>query len=159
MLKNVTRKHVIKKYANRKLYDTCTSRYVTLGAVSELLRQGQEIEVIERETGRDLTSLILSQVVASEEKSRPAGITTAIPERGQVWLDYVRRALRGRAAQVTGELEERVDAAVEGTLSRLSIPSRRDLDLISRRLERLEREVKGLRASARGTNSRASSDS
>ena len=45
------RKHVIKKYANRKLYDTRTSRYVTLEGISELLRMGEEIQVVERDTG------------------------------------------------------------------------------------------------------------
>ena len=48
-------KHVIKKYANRKLYDTQTSRYITLEGISKLVRDGCEIQVVERDSGRDLT--------------------------------------------------------------------------------------------------------
>lgn len=148
-------KHVIKKYANRKLYDTLTSRYITLEGISELLRQGHEIQVVERDTGRDLTPLVLSQIVASEEKrGAEENGTVTIHERGQTLLGYVRRTLSGPAALVTGEvekrrseLEDRVELAVEKALSRLSIPTRRDLDQISKRLDRLERQVQALRSS------------
>ena len=61
-------KHLIKKYANRKLYDTNTSRYITLNGISELVREGYDIEVVDRDTGADLTPLILSQIVLGEEK-------------------------------------------------------------------------------------------
>lgn len=149
-------KHVIKKYANRKLYDTNTSRYVTLESISELLRQGHEIEVVERDTGRDLTPLILSQIVASEEKrGADENGTVTMHDRGQALLGYVRRTLSGPAALVTGEvekrrseLEDRVELAVERALGSLSIPTRRDLDQLNKRLDRLERQVQALRAGA-----------
>src|SRR5438445_9359335 len=116
-------KHVIKKYANRKLYDTQSSRYVTLEGISELLRQGHEIQVLERDTGRDLTPLILSQIVATEEKRGADNGGATIHERGQTLLGYVRRSLSVPAALVTGEvekrrseLEDRVEGAVEQAL-------------------------------------------
>jgi polyhydroxyalkanoate synthesis repressor PhaR len=145
-------KHVIKKYANRKLYDTNTSRYVTLDSISELLRQGHEIEV-ERDTGRDLTPLILSQIVASEEKRADENGTVPMHDRGQTLLGYVRRTLSGPAALVTGEVEKRrseledlVELAVRRALGSLSIPTRRDLEQINKRLDRLERQVQTRRA-------------
>ncbi|HEX4213109.1 MAG TPA: polyhydroxyalkanoate synthesis regulator DNA-binding domain-containing protein [Candidatus Dormibacteraeota bacterium] len=147
------RKHVIKKYANRKLYDTRTSRYVTLEGISELLRLGEEIQVVERETGRDLTPLILSQIVASEEKRGSENGEPPVQERGQALLGYVRRTLSAPAALVTGEverrrgdLEELVELAVERALKRLSIPSRRDLEQLSRRLDALERSLEAAKA-------------
>src|SRR5258706_504128 len=70
-------KHLIKKYANRKLYDTQTSRYITLAGISRLVGEGRDIQVVDRDTGRDLTPLILSQIVVGEEKltrRRPIGL-------------------------------------------------------------------------------------
>ena len=64
-------KHLIKKYANRKLYDTHTSRYITLEGISQLVREGHDIQVVERDSGRDLTALVLSQIVVGEEKRGP----------------------------------------------------------------------------------------
>lgn len=155
------RKHVIKKYANRKLYDTQTSRYVTLEGISELLRQGREIQVLERDTGRDLTPLILSQIVASEEKRGPENGTAPIQERGQALLSYVRRTLSGPAALVSGEVERRrseledlVEMVVERTLSRLSIPTRKDVEQLSRRLDGLERELASLHPPEQATKRR-----
>lgn len=159
-------KHVIKKYANRKLYDTQTSRYITLDGISELVRAGHDIEVTDRESGRDLTPLILSQIVMSEEKrGRDANgsATDAVHERGAALLDYVRRTLSVPAALVSGEMERRrtdlediVDMAVERALERLNIPTRRDLEHLGRRVDALTARVdalEGLRAT--GSRTRA----
>jgi polyhydroxyalkanoate synthesis repressor PhaR len=154
-------KHVIKKYANRKLYDTQSSRYVTLEGISELLRQGHEIQVLERDTGRDLTPLVLSQIVATEEKRGPDNVNATIHERGQTLLGYVRRSLSVPAALVSGEVEKRrseledlVEGAVEQALLRLSIPTRRDVEQLSRRLAELERQIEALQAPASKARSR-----
>jgi BMFP domain-containing protein YqiC len=139
-------KHLIKKYANRKLYDTQTSRYITLEGISRLVREGRDIQVVDRDTGRDLTPLILSQIVVGEEKrSEPDGAGDTLHDRGQALFDYVRRTLSGPAAMVSSrvergrsELEELVDLAVERALTRLSIPTRRDIDALNARLDDLE---------------------
>jgi polyhydroxyalkanoate synthesis repressor PhaR len=141
-------RHVIKKYANRKLYDTQNSRYITLEGISKLVRDGHDIQVVERDTGRDLTSLILSQIVMGEEKRVDSNGVENLQDRGQALLGYVRRTLSGSAALVSGEVEKRrseledlVDSAVERALARLSIPSRRDVDAINARLDQLERRL------------------
>ena len=89
-------KHLIKKYANRKLYDTQTSRYITLEGISRLVREGHDIQVVDRDTGRDLTPLILSQIVVSEEKLGDGDGAETLQDRGQALFDYVRRTLSGR---------------------------------------------------------------
>ena len=154
-------KHLIKKYANRKLYDTQTSRYITLEGISRLVRDGHDIQVVDRDTGRDLTPLILSQIVVSEEKLGD-GDGGTLQDRGQALFDYVRRTLSGPAALVSSkmergrsELEELVDIAVERALTRLSIPTRRDLDALNARLDDLEARIAGLNAPPRRTRSRA----
>lgn len=62
---------VIKRYSNRKLYDTHDSRYVTLEQLAELVRQGEEIRVVDKATEKDLTSATLAQIIFEEEKKMP----------------------------------------------------------------------------------------
>src|SRR2546430_11514196 len=70
-------RHFIKKYANRKLYDTRASRYITLEGIAQLVRDGHEIKVVDRDNGNDLTHVTLSQIVLSEEKRGPARLVDA----------------------------------------------------------------------------------
>ena len=65
--------YVIKRYSNRKLYDTQASRYVTLEELEELIRAGKEISVVDVSTGEDLTSVTLANILA-----HPAGPTLAV---------------------------------------------------------------------------------
>jgi polyhydroxyalkanoate synthesis repressor PhaR len=61
---------VIKRYANRKLYDTLESRYVTLEQISEMIRRGEEVKVIDNNSKEDLTSVTLAQIIFEEEKKQ-----------------------------------------------------------------------------------------
>jgi polyhydroxyalkanoate synthesis regulator protein len=149
-------RHLIKKYANRKLYDTRTSSYITLEGIAGLVRDGHEIKVVDRETGQDLTQVTLSQIVLSEEKRGPAHLVdgSAIHERGQALLDYVRKTLNVPSDLVNqmerrrGDLEGMVDEAIEQALRRLRIPSRNDIDSINKRLDQLSAQLKRLGVSA-----------
>ena len=58
----------IKRYANRKLYDTEASSYVTLDDLAAMVRQGEEIKVIENRTGQDISSATLAQILFEAEK-------------------------------------------------------------------------------------------
>ncbi|MEO0786481.1 MAG: polyhydroxyalkanoate synthesis repressor PhaR [Pseudomonadota bacterium] len=58
---------IIKKYANRRLYDTSTSSYVTLDHLSELVRSGADFEVRDAKTGEDLTRSVLTQIIYENE--------------------------------------------------------------------------------------------
>src|SRR6266699_869157 len=69
--------YVIKRYSNRKLYDTQESRYVTLEELEELIRAGKEISVVDVSTGEDLTSVTLAQIILENERSHRAGLPTA----------------------------------------------------------------------------------
>ena len=147
-------RHLIKKYANRKLYDTQTSRYITLEGIADLVRDGHEIKVVDRDTSQDLTQVILSQIVLSEEKRGPARIVDAgadaIHERGQALLDYVRKTLNvpgdivNQVERRRSDLESMVDEAIERALRRLRIPSRHDIDSLNERIDRLTAEMKDL---------------
>jgi polyhydroxyalkanoate synthesis repressor PhaR len=143
-------RHLIKKYANRKLYDTRTSSYITLEGIAGLVRDGHEIKVVDRETGQDLTQVTLSQIVLSEEKRSPLHAIdgNAIQERGQALLDYVRKTLNVPSDLVNqmekrrGDVEGVIDEAIERALRRLRIPSHTDIDRINKRLDHLSAQLK-----------------
>lgn len=145
-------RHLIKKYANRKLYDTRTSRYITLEGIAQLVREGHEVKVVDRDDGRDLTQVTLSQVVLEEEKRGPGRLVDAggemLHDRGQALLDYVRRTLnvpndiRGEVGRRREGFETVVDDAIERALERLRIPTRKDIDRINDRLDRLSAQLK-----------------
>ena len=60
---------LIKRYANRKLYNTDTSRYITLKGIAKLLEEGEEVRVIDNETGEDITQVALSQILVDNQRA------------------------------------------------------------------------------------------
>ncbi len=79
--------HLIKKYANRKLYDTADKKYLTMDRLAELIKEGNEVVIVDNETGRDLTASILSQLLAREkdgpEEAVPPGILMQMLRKGR----------------------------------------------------------------------------
>jgi polyhydroxyalkanoate synthesis repressor PhaR len=61
---------IIKRYTNRKLYDTKESQYVTLEQISEMIREGDEVTIIDNKSKEDLTSVTLAQIIFEEEKKQ-----------------------------------------------------------------------------------------
>jgi polyhydroxyalkanoate synthesis repressor PhaR len=59
---------VIKRYANRKLYDTQRSRYVTLDQIAEMIRSGEDVRIVDNNSKEDLTAITLTQIIFEEEK-------------------------------------------------------------------------------------------
>ncbi|HLJ45803.1 MAG TPA: polyhydroxyalkanoate synthesis regulator DNA-binding domain-containing protein [Bryobacteraceae bacterium] len=67
-------KVVIRKYGNRRLYDTSASRYVNLDDVAVLIRKGIDVEVRDAKTGEDLTRVVLTQIIVEDAKEQPTGL-------------------------------------------------------------------------------------
>lgn len=59
---------IIKKYENRRLYDTTNSRYVNLDEIAGMIREGRELRVLDAATGEDLTRLVLTQIIVDDAK-------------------------------------------------------------------------------------------
>ena len=66
----MTKKVLIKKYANRRLYNTDKSKYITLNQVSDLIREGTVVRVVDAKTGEDVTAFILTQIIVEEAKTK-----------------------------------------------------------------------------------------
>ena len=70
--------HKIKRYANRKLYDSTDKNYITLDQISELIKAGQEISVVDNQTGEDLTSATVSQILARDKKIKNGDVVSSV---------------------------------------------------------------------------------
>lgn len=109
---------LIKRYPNRKLYDTEAKQYITLEGIATLIRQGQEVRVVDHATGEDLTAVTLSQVILEQEKRQdgflPQTVLTGLIRAGGERMSTLRRALASPL-----DLARHVDEEIEGRLQTL----------------------------------------
>jgi polyhydroxyalkanoate synthesis repressor PhaR len=95
---------LIKRYANRKLYDQRQSRYVTLEDLADLIRQGRQIRVVDAASGEDLTSLTLAQIILEAQRDRtvslPAAFLHQIVKHGAAWQEFAQQSLEASLAGV-----------------------------------------------------------
>jgi polyhydroxyalkanoate synthesis repressor PhaR len=158
---------LIKRYANRKLYNTKTSRYITLKGIAELLEDGEDVRVIDNETGEDITGVTLSQILVDTERSHravPGSLLSGLFQRGgdalydalskgvddaSERIDEIqrnmRRLLRGRGDGEGGDwiaftppdLERVFQSTLERVFKALDLPRRSDYDALVDRVDRL----------------------
>lgn len=102
---------LIKRYANRKLYNTETSRYITLKGIAELIESGEEVRVVDNESGEDITSIALSQILVDNERSKGevsgSVLTELISRGGDVLYSALRRGV-GDAQEGIEEIQKNV---------------------------------------------------
>jgi polyhydroxyalkanoate synthesis repressor PhaR len=93
---------IIKKYPNRRLYDTHESRYITLNDVRKLIVDGRSVSVVENKTGRDITSSILMQVISELED-------VGVPPLSEQFLT---RVIRAHSHGLTRVVSDYLDAGL-----------------------------------------------
>ena len=82
---------VIKKYGNRRLYDTGNSRYVNLDDIAALVRKGKDVKVVDAKTGQDLTRVTLTQIITEDAKDKPTGLPLELLRQLIIASDEVRQ--------------------------------------------------------------------
>ena len=82
---------VIKKYGNRRLYDTAGSRYVNLDDIAAFIREGRDVQVLDAKTGKDLTRVTLTQIITEDAKDKPTGLPLELLRQLVVASDEVRQ--------------------------------------------------------------------
>lgn len=97
----VAPRRLIKRYSNRKLYDTEGSRYVTLLEIADMVRAGEEVQIIDNATKEDKTEVTLALIISEELKERPRGVPLStlkalIRHRGERLLTTLRDGPIGR---------------------------------------------------------------
>lgn len=104
---------VIKRYTNRKLYDTVESRYVTLDEIAEMVKQGIEVKIVDNRTKEDLTSVTLAQIVFEEEKKKnqmPLSVLREIIRRpGDSITDFISTQVSPRVDALKQEAGQRIE--------------------------------------------------
>ena len=95
---------VIKRYANRKLYDTQSSQYVTLDQIAQMIRAGEEVKVLDNNSKEDLTSVTLAQIIFEEEKKQksfiPLGAMRHLIQSGGASLQELAQQAQARVLSV-----------------------------------------------------------
>jgi len=115
---------IVKRYANRKLYDLAARRYITLEGLAALIQGGEDVEIVDNDTGQDISTQILAQVILEREKARLSYLPKAL------FLGLIRAADDGR------------DILKRALLWHL--PSQEELEEIRAKLDSLERKVDAL---------------
>src|SRR4051812_38345812 len=149
---------IIKRYANRKLYDTEHSRYVTLDQISEMIRNGDDVKIVDNKTKEDLTTVTLAQIIFEEEKKQrsflPLGAMRNIIQSGGEWFAEAQRRVssilpgkRKDEAAPEGDppVAETLDAAgEEAAEKKRSLAALREwVDHSKQRLEDWQKQVDG----------------
>jgi polyhydroxyalkanoate synthesis repressor PhaR len=130
-------RRIIKRYSNRKLYDTRGSSYVTLLQIAEMIRDGEDVQIIDNATKEDKTDVTLALIISEELRNKPRAIPIStlkalIRHRGEKILTQLREGPIGKLIPPSKD---------EGEATGSSPPSAREDDDMSQ-----AKESKGLRA-------------
>lgn len=112
---------LVKRYPNRKLYDTEAKKYVTLDGISDLIRSGREVQVVDHASGEDLTTVILTQIIFEQEKKNtgflPKSVLRGLVQAGGDTVTSLRKTLATpleMLSHVDEEIRKRVDQLIKG---------------------------------------------
>jgi len=139
---------IIKRYQNRKLYDTSDSCYVTLEDIAEMIKQGDEVQIIDNETKEDLTGVTLAQIIFEEQKRKTHVLPLStfrqiIQNSGDTIRDIVSKAVesgRGEIQHVREIVDEKIRPTVEHIRELPAVQS--EIKHLRQRIDTLEGKVK-----------------
>jgi len=120
---------VVRKYPNRRLYDTAAGKYVNLDELGALIRQGEDVKVVDAKTGEDVTRLVLTQIIAEEAKEKPTGLPLellrqlimASDRAGQEFLMWYLQSAFDAYRKVQGSVQSGLSDVRSAALSPLNI--------------------------------------
>jgi polyhydroxyalkanoate synthesis repressor PhaR len=111
---------LIKRYENRKLYNTHAKRYITLNGIAALIKQGEEIIVIDNSTGEETTAVLLSQIIFEQQKKQsgflPLVVLSSLVRVGGTTIGAIRQNLLnslGLLPYIDDEISKRVNILIE----------------------------------------------
>jgi polyhydroxyalkanoate synthesis repressor PhaR len=151
-----TRKVVIKKYENRRLYDTAASRYVNLDDVARLVREGVEVQVVDAKSGEDLTRVILTQVIMEDAKGHESGLPLELLRKLIVASDHASHEFLAWYLSTVTEMYQKTQSALHtnplDVMRNLFSPQAaatappvqaEEMETLRRRVEELENRLQG----------------
>ena len=108
---------LIKKYGNRRLYDTAGSRYVNLDDLAAHIRAGRAVQVVDAKTGQDLTRVILTQIITEDAKDQPTGLPLELLRQLIMATDEVRQEFLMWYLKSAFDTYQTLQASVQNRLS------------------------------------------
>lgn len=109
----------IRKYENRRLYDTSASRYINLDELAAMVRNGTEIRVLDAKTGEDLTRVTLTQIIVEEAKDQPAGLPLELLRQLIMASDKVKREFMSWYLKSSFDSYQNLQNAVQSGLAQV----------------------------------------
>jgi polyhydroxyalkanoate synthesis repressor PhaR len=156
---------LVKRYGNRKLYDTSESRYVTLDEIGRWVKAGEDVKILENDTGEDLTAVTFAQIILEEERRKSGLLSlpvlrdiiqhgeaalqnlTATVDRGMEAIRSVPERASRRVQEITqvaerlGQLQHTLDDTVRRSVERVTA-----LPAFQKEMRRIERSIRALEA-------------
>jgi polyhydroxyalkanoate synthesis repressor PhaR len=123
---------LIKKYGNRRLYDTTSSRYVNLDDLATHIRAGREVRVVDAKTGQDLTRVLLTQIITEDAKDRPTGLPLELLRQLIIASDEVRQEFLMWYLKSAFDTYEKVQSTVQNRLSEVQSAILSPVDMMKR---------------------------
>lgn len=123
---------VIRKYGNRRMYDTSTSRYINLEDIAAMVRNGTDVQVVDARTGEDLTRTTLTQIIAERAKDEPAGLSLELLRQLIVASDHVGQQFIMWYLKSAFDSYHKVQSAMQSGLSDLQSAALNPLSLVER---------------------------
>ena len=123
---------VIKKYGNRRLYDTAGSRYVNLDDIAGFVRQGKDVQVVDAKTGQDLTRVTLTQVIMEDAKDKPTGLPLELLRQLVIASDEVRQEFVMWYLKSAFDAYQKVQDAVQSRLGEVQSAIVSPLDMMKK---------------------------
>ncbi len=134
MAKDSTRpgRVVIKKYGNRRLYDTAASRYVNLDDLAALIRQGKDVQVVDAATGQDLTRVTLTQIITEDARGKPTGLPLELLRQLIIASDEVRQEFVMWYLKSAFDTYQKVQDAVQNRITEVQSAILSPVDMMKR---------------------------
>lgn len=123
---------VIKKYGNRRLYDTAASRYLNLEEIAALIRQGKDVKVVDAKTSQDLTRVTLTQIITEDAKDKPTGLPLELLRQLIIASDEVRQEFIMWYLKSAFDTYAKVQDAVQSRLGEVQSAILSPVDLMKR---------------------------
>lgn len=135
---------IIKKYANRKLYDTSDKKYVAMDTLAALIKSGEEVTVIDNRNGQDITSVVVSQLLAREkiEDDRddfPGVLIQVLRKGGGTLMDYAKNADHFKIW-----IGKSIDKSINEILGKMNLATRSQINKLDETIEELMKKVEHL---------------
>ena len=145
---------VVRKYGNRRLYNTATSRYINLEELADLVRNGNDVQVLDAKTGEDLTRVTLTQIIVEDAKGQGSGLplellrqlivaSNDVAREGFMWFKPALHALEGAVESSLRRAGSSAFSPLQMMQKLVGTPAAEasaaaELDELKRRIEELE---------------------